>query len=162
MACLPSPFRVGPLPSDFRVSLRKTEKSLRGSVTHFLTTAPAMVEAHIVPSAATAELEMALSLLAVVLCVIIGGLMSGLTVGLLSLDPLNLKVRGARPARAPHAASRHVVRAWPAVPHGVAEHEARARMPRRALLRADTAGALRARAVAPCGHRPFACPRADR
>ncbi|KAG8457891.1 hypothetical protein KFE25_011957 [Diacronema lutheri] len=51
-----------------------------------------MVEAHIVPSAATAELEMALSLLAVVLCVIIGGLMSGLTVGLLSLDPLNLKV----------------------------------------------------------------------
>lgn len=52
-----------------------------------------MVEAHIVENAATAELEMALSLLAVIFCVVLGGLMSGLTVGLLSLDPLNLKVR---------------------------------------------------------------------
>ncbi|KAJ1620637.1 hypothetical protein T492DRAFT_888312 [Pavlovales sp. CCMP2436] len=41
---------------------------------------------------AEARLEMILAILAVIACVVLGGLMSGLTVGLLSLDPINLKV----------------------------------------------------------------------
>jgi hypothetical protein len=64
-----------------------------------------MVEAHIHPGE-DAAVEHALSIIGVIVCVILGGLMSGLTVGLLSLDPLNLRVRRARAAGAERVRAR--------------------------------------------------------